>query len=521
MPNETVADDPQGDPSIGRGIAEARERFEGAWREGRRPRLEDHLTEASGPVRPVLLRELLTVELTHRRLSGEHPEAEEYRGRFPDYPEVVEETLEIRGPGDPALDATQAEPSDGPRAENWPEVPGYEILDVLGRGGMGVVYRAKQLHLDRICALKAISAEGSGGDEAAHRFLAEAKALAAVRHPNVVQIYHAGEHDGGLFFEMEYVEGGSLAHRLLGVPWSPSRAARLIDSVARAVDEVHHHRIVHRDLKPANILLTADGTPKVADFGLAKRIDPGANLTLVGVILGTPSYMAPEQAKGMTNAIGVATDVYALGAILYELLTGEPPFRGKSKLDLLDKIKTAEPAPPSRVAPGIPADLDAVCLKCLRKEPAERYETAVDLAEDLRRFLNGEPTLARPTAVPKREEPRRSPLVPILSGLAVVVSLACLAILLYGRPGRDKEEAPKPEPNAFGVPYVIQPGEYPMSIAARMLGDGRRWKEIRKDDGQFLTDEDAKNLVPGQTLYLPTNRTPPGGDAPGGTTGTP
>ncbi len=499
----------KGSPTDDRAIAEARERFEGAWRSGGRPRIEDQLGETSGPARVELLRELLTVELARRREIGEAPTLRDYQDRFPDDSRVVEETLA----GVAGLAATIPAPVGASGTFDDPKVPGYEILAELGRGGMGVVYRARQLQLGRVCALKTVSAVGG---EAAHRFLAEAKAIATVRHPNVVQIYHSGQHEGGLFFEMEYVEGGSLAQRLTGAPWTPSRAARLIDAVARAVDEVHHHRIVHRDLKPANILLTAEGTPKVADFGLAKSLEPGANVTMAGVILGTPSYMAPEQAQGMAKAVGVATDVYALGAILYELLTGETPFRGTTKLEVIEKIKVAEPTPPSRLAPGISPDLEAVCLKCLRKAPAERYDSAVDLAEDLRRVINGEPTLARPSAASAKAEPRRSLLVPILATAGLVLSLACLALVLSSRRDRDKDENSKPGPGALGVPYVIQAGEYPMSIAARLLGDGKRWKEIRKEDGQFLTDEDARTLLPGQTVYLPQFRTPPGESPPSG-----
>jgi serine/threonine-protein kinase len=318
-----------------------------------------------------------------------------------------------------------------------PSVAGYEVRGELGRGGMGVVYLARQVGLNRPCALKMILAGAHAGGEAVRRFQAEAEAIARLKHPNIVQIYASGEHDGRPFFEMEYVEGGSLDRALDGTPRLPREAARLIETVARAVGEAHRLGIVHRDLKPGNILVAADGAPKVADFGLAKALGADSDLTRSDSVLGTPSYMAPEQAGGHAKEAGPAVDVYALGAILYELLVGRPPFRGASVLETLEQVKTAEPVPPSRLVPGLPRDLETIALKCLQKEPARRYESAAALAEDLRRFAAGEPTRARPIGAAERawRWARRHPGVAVLSTTLVVTLAMGLAVmtLLWAR----------------------------------------------------------------------------------------
>ncbi len=275
-------------------------------------------------------------------------------------------------------------------------VPGYEVLGELGRGGMGVVYKARQVGLNRTVALKMILvAECAGGQDRA-RFKAEGEAVARLQHPNVVQIHEVGEHDDRPFFSMEFVDGGSLAHKARGGPLPPRAAAGLVETLARAMHAAHEYGVVHRDLKPANVLLSADGTPKIADFGLAKRLDVDAGQTRTGSVLGTPSYMAPEQADGRTKEVGPAADVYALGAILYELLTGRPPFKGETAMHTLFQVLSVEPVPPARLRTGVPADLNVICLKCLEKNPRDRYASAAALAEDLRRFLNGEVIAARP-----------------------------------------------------------------------------------------------------------------------------
>jgi serine/threonine-protein kinase len=284
------------------------------------------------------------------------------------------------------------------RADPVPDLPhvrGYEVHEVLGRGGMGVVYKAWHERLHRPVALKMLLSGVNARTEELERFLREAEAVAGLRHPNIVHVYDVGDADGRPYFTMEFVEGGSLSQQIQGVPQPVHKAAVLTATVADAVHAAHQSGIVHRDLKPANILLTSDGTPKVTDFGLARRLEGGGCLTLSGAALGTPSYMAPEQARGDKGATGPATDVYALGAILYELLTGRPPFRSETAAVTLQQVLTEEPAPPARLNSRVPRDLETICLKCLSKQAARRYASAKDLAEDLRRFECGESIAAR------------------------------------------------------------------------------------------------------------------------------
>jgi WD40 repeat protein len=271
-----------------------------------------------------------------------------------------------------------------------PSVPGYEIVRVLGRGGMGIVYEALQVGLKRHVALKMILAGPHADPAELARFQAEAEAVARLLHPNIVQVFEVGAHQRQPYLTLEFVGGGSLADRLRGAPQAPCDAAALVETLARAMHAAHQKGIVHRDLKPANVLLTADGTPKVTDFGLAKRIDEATGPTRTGAVLGTPSYMAPEQASGK-KSVGPAADVYALGAILYEMLTGRPPFQGPTPLDTVLQVLSDEPVPPTRLQPKAPRDLEWICLKCLHKEPHRRYADAGQLADELRRHLAGEP----------------------------------------------------------------------------------------------------------------------------------
>ncbi len=317
-----------------------------------------------------------------------------------------------------------------------PALPGYEILGVLGRGGMGVVYQARQVKLDRLVAVKMILAGGHAGAEEVARFRSEAQAVARLRHPNVVQIHEVGEADGHPFFALEFVEAGTLAGRIREAPLPARAAAQLVETLARAMHHAHGQGIVHRDLKPSNVLLAADGTPKITDFGLAKHIDADAGRTPTGAILGTPGYMAPEQAAGKTQELGPAVDTYALGAILYELVTGRPPFRAETPLDTVLLVLHEEPVAPRFLQPKLPHDLETICLKCLEKEPARRYATAEALADDLRRFLDQEPIRARPTSRLERlgKWARRKPAAAALAGVSLLAALAVLAsVALYAR----------------------------------------------------------------------------------------
>jgi serine/threonine-protein kinase len=312
-------------------------------------------------------------------------------------------------------------------------VPGYDLLGVLGRGGMGVVYQARQQGLKRLVALKMILAGSHAGPAEVARFQAEAEAVARLQHPNIVQVYEVGKHGGYPFLSLEYVGGGSLAQRFTGTPQPPPEAARLVETLARAMHYAHQRGILHRDLKPANVLLTEDGIPKVADFGLAKQLDVQTGQTQSGSILGTPSYMAPEQAAGLTHALGPAVDIYALGAILYEALTGRPPFTGATALDTLDQVRNQESVPPSRLQPKVPVDLETICLKCIQKEPTKRYASALDLADDLRRFLNREPIRARPTSRAERLQRwcRRNPVVASLVAAVAVLLVSGTAVATH------------------------------------------------------------------------------------------
>jgi serine/threonine-protein kinase len=328
-----------------------------------------------------------------------------------------------------------------------PRIPGYEVEAVLGRGGMGIVFRARHLRLGRLVALKMALAGAYAEPRERGRLQREAEAEARLRHPNIVQLYDVGEHEGRLYFTMEFVEGGSLSRKLAGQPQPAGPAAELVATLARAMQLAHASGIIHRDLKPANILLTADGTPKIADFGLARRGEGGPELTVTGARLGTPSYMAPEQALGKASAIGPAVDVYALGAVLYELLTGRPPFHAETAAETQRQVIAEEPAPPSRLNAKVPRDLETICLKCLHKAPEGRYGSAEALAEDLQRFLRGEPIAARPAGPLERagkwvrRHPTASALLTAILLLVLLVAGASLWLVVQRARLRDAVEA--------------------------------------------------------------------------------
>jgi WD40 repeat protein/serine/threonine protein kinase len=456
---------------LARQVDQVCDRFEEAWLAGARPRIESFLNEVSATGRPVLAGELLRVELEHRYRAGDRPTLEEYQGRFPDQLDLVAVLLHR------AAAAAGA-------ASLPPCIPGYEILGVLGQGGMGIVYRARQVALNRLVALKMIRAGAYAAEHERARFRREAEAAAPLRHPNIVPVYEVGEHDGYPFLALEYVEGGSLADRLRGTPQPPREVAELVEILARAIHYAHEHGVVHRDLKPANVLLApnpkletrstkseirnpkheirnpkastleenakpedgassdfglgasdfsaeefriSDFSPKVTDFGLAKDLDSDLGQTSSGAIVGTPSYMAPEQASGVPGAVGPAADVYALGAVLYEALTGRPPFKGAGVLETLEQVRSHEPVPPRRLQPKVPRDLETICLKCLEKGPARRYPDAAALADDLHAFRDGKPIQARPVGSWERtvKWARRRPAVAALA--AAVVAITALA----------------------------------------------------------------------------------------------
>jgi WD40 repeat protein len=420
------------------------DRFEQAWRRGARPQLEDYLPQGSEHDPRELFADLLTIELAYRRRLGEQPTIEVYEDRFPNLagclpaifsrdatraaPELTNGRVEPSTEVSSTNQALNPPPADGRAVTRppIPSVPGYEMLGELGRGGMGVVYLARHIRLDRLCALKMISAGELADPAVAARFFAEATTVARLDHPHIVQIYHIGDHAGVPYFEFEYVRGGSLAARLDGTPWPPKNAASLAESLAIAMEEAHRLGIVHRDLKPSNILITAEGEPKITDFGLAKLLGGGSDLTRTDSILGTPSYMAPEQAWGHAREVGPRADVYAVGAILYELLTGRPPFKGADALETVEQVKSVEPVAPSRLQPGLPRDLETICVTCLQKEPGRRYASALALADDLRRYQRGEPIRARRSGRAEQAWKwcRRNPVMATLTGVSAVLLLS-------------------------------------------------------------------------------------------------
>ncbi|HEX4590786.1 MAG TPA: serine/threonine-protein kinase, partial [Gemmataceae bacterium] len=376
----------------------------------------------------------------------------------PEYPTLARQTGDWHA-------ATLGPGSDpGPAAPPLPvdAVPGYELLGEIGRGGMGVVYRARHLGLNRVVALKMVLAGPHARTSDLRRFRSEAEAVARLQHPNVVQVYDVGDANGLPFLSLELC-AGSLADRLDGTPWQAKPAAELVETLARAVHAAHQAGVLHRDLKPANVLVSDCGLQladsqsshadfvhrdpvfqsairnpksaiKITDFGLAKRLDgSGGGPTVTGALLGTPPYMAPEQA-GRTSgtdqspAVGPAVDVYALGAILYELLTGRPPFLAASPLDTLLQVTNDEPVPPTRLNPKTPRDLQTICLKCLEKEPGRRYPAAAALADDLHCYLSDEPITARPASPWERgwKWAKRRPAQAAL----VAVTLTALVVLL-------------------------------------------------------------------------------------------
>jgi serine/threonine protein kinase len=338
-------------------------------------------------------------------------------------PNAATMTLEHRG------DVTIA-PAATPPAPPVPQrVGNYTILGTLGRRGLGVVYEARHHILQRVVALKMVVAAQHADPSTLSRFQLEAQAVAQLQHPNIVQIFDIGYQDGLPYLALEYVDGGSLARQLRDRSFSAHQAAELLQPVARAIHYAHERGIVHRDLKPSNLLLTADGIPKITDFGLAKLLTGGPDQTRSGEILGTPAYMAPEQASGEAHRVGPGADIYALGAILYELLTARPPFRGDTAFDTVEQVRTLEPVPPRRLRAEVPRDLETICLKCLDKEPARRYPSAEALAEDLGRFLAGEPITARASCAWERAVKwvKRNPAVAALYAIAAATSLASAA----------------------------------------------------------------------------------------------
>ena len=421
------------------------------WARGERVLVEDYLKEFADLLGdPEVLLDLIYHEVIVREEFGDAPGLEEYLGRFPQLARQLGDQFELHAAlndtqwldkgGATGLDPVTTLANAGRAASDaWASIPGYELIRELGRGGMGVVYLAWQTGLNRLTALKMILAGDFTRTRDRVRFRNEAEAVARLEHPNLVRIYEIGEHDGRPYFSMEYVPGGSLAHALRSTPLPPGKAAALAQTLARAAHAVHERAVVHRDLTPNNVLLGADGEPKIVDFGLAKLVVGGGDQTESGDILGTPSYMAPEQAGGRSKEVGPAADVYALGAILYEMLTGRPPFKAETPLETLLQVVNHDPVAPRRLQPKLPRDLETVCLKCLEKDPTKRYATAQAFADDLARFLAGEPILARQVGAWGRvvKWAKRRPAIAALLVVCAVGALAAFAAVTWeGRQAR-------------------------------------------------------------------------------------
>jgi serine/threonine protein kinase/tetratricopeptide (TPR) repeat protein len=477
--------------------------FEAAWQKALQgdppPQIETYIGAATQSERAELRNELTVIEQSFRRRlaerSGGAGEQTNERGGLADpstqtadyAPGPSPEPLTPAEPAAPpptvsvAPDSAGAsgEPTDDPAtAAAIPPSAApadYTILGILGRGGMGVVYKARQRSLKRLVALKMLLAGANAPQSHLSRFYTEAEAVASLQHPNIVQIHEVGEHGGLPYFSLEFVAGGSLEKKIGGNPLPAREAAQLVQTLARAMSHAHQHGVIHRDLKPANVLLTVDGMPKITDFGLAKRLDDGdSKQTRAGAILGTPSYMAPEQADGEVQNVGPLADVYALGAVLYELLTGRAPFRGATLLDTLEQVRKQESVPVRQLQPKVPRDLETICLKCLQKVPAKRYASAEALADDLRRFLAGEPIRARPVGLPERmwRWCQRNPRTTALSATVVIllVSLTALTVAAGVRGSRERQAVA--EAGRLARQRLAQ------AAAAVATGDHRRAQDI-------------------------------------------
>jgi serine/threonine protein kinase/Tfp pilus assembly protein PilF len=453
--------------------AEQRQR----WQQGEPLLVESYLERQPAlRGRPEAVLDLIYNEIVLREERGDRPRLEEYLERFPQFASQLPRQFEVHqaiegGPHWGLLTAaTVLEPAPPPApAAVLPEgaaLPGYEILGELGRGGMGIVYKARQRSLKRLVALKMILAGARASAQDRSRFRIEAEAVARLQHANIVQIHEIGEHEGLPYFSLELVDGPSLEQIIGGRPQPPTEAARMVQTLARAIAHAHQQGIIHRDLKPSNILLErgegrgardekeADSSsplaprpsslvPKITDFGLAKLLDTGAGGTRTKEFLGTPSYVAPEQAAGRAREVGPAADVYSLGAILYELLTGQPPFLGDTPLATLERVCRQEPVPPRRLRPDVTRDLETICLKCLEKEPGRRYASAMDLADDLGRFLAGEPIRSRPAGPVERlrKWARRRPATAAVLAVSSAALMALgLFFLWHERDVRDRQE---------------------------------------------------------------------------------
>jgi eukaryotic-like serine/threonine-protein kinase len=415
------------------------ETFECRWRNGDRRQIEDVLEKIEAGDRPALLEELLILEIELRRAIGERPSLSEYRSRFPATLELVEAAFAQAAGSSPASCETVMVIR-GARTTSNQEgailgptldlIGDYQVLEEIARGGMGVVYKARQRGANRLVALKMILSGQMASADERERFLREAELAANLDHQHIVPIYEVAEFQGCPYFSMKLIDGESLSHQIkmrkrAGAKYDPKSAARLMTTIARAVEYAHERGFLHCDLKPSNILIDREGRPYVTDFGLAKRASEDSAVSLSGAIMGTPSYMAPEQASGLRKGLRSTTDVYGLGVIFYELLTGRAPFRGESVPETVVAVLERDPTPPRELRPEVPKELETICLKCLEKSPQDRYASAAALADELDRYLQGE-VIDATTVIPRlRRWNRREPeLVARLGGLFLVALIS-------------------------------------------------------------------------------------------------
>jgi serine/threonine-protein kinase len=429
--NKPVPTRPAGDSERVPALSQVLEQQRRSWMQGDRCPVEFFLQQEPGlwSARDAVL-DLIYHEILLREQQGERPQLGEYVERFPHLAGELDDQFQVDGALEAPFLAGAAAPSgtDQAVATGFPILPGYQLLEILGRGGMGVVYKARQVALNRLVAVKMLLAGAFAGTPDSARFRSEAEIVARLQHPHIVQIYEIGEYEGRPFMVLELLEG-SISRVTGGAAVLPSQAAGWVETLARAVHHAHQRGIIHRDLKPANVLQSADGILKIADFGLAKIMSgTDGGQTQTGLILGTPGYMAPEQAECRTAETGPRTDVYGLGAILYELLTGRPPFQGGSIPELLEQVRLEEPQPPRRLQPQVPRDLETICLRCLHKDPGRRFGSAANLADELSAFLAGEPIATRRVGPVERlaqwARRRRTDAILLGTGMMLLAGLA-------------------------------------------------------------------------------------------------
>ncbi len=499
------------DLALARRIDAICRRYEADWRAARSPSIAEYLGDVPEAGRQALRRELEALdreirETVEQPTDPDRPPAPAVAEMSPvgvavddadSLPNPEQPTTAIPRSGDAATEAHF-----GPRDRLSAETPNllrirdfgdYEIVRELARGGMGVVFLARQVSLNRPVAIKMILA-GQLADEAdVRRFHTEAEAAANLDHPGIVPIHEVGQHEGQHYFSMGFVDGPSLAQRLADGPITPREAAELMARVAEAIAYAHRRGLIHRDIKPGNILLDRDGSPRITDFGLAKRVESDSALTASGQIMGTPSYMPPEQADGRGAAAGPKADVYAIGATLYALATGRPPFQAATPMDTILQVIHQEPVPPRRLNAGIPRDLETICLKCLEKDPARRYATAEALVDELRRFLDGKPILARPVGPHERawRWSRRNRLAAALLTVVALLTAAGTATItgLWLRADNLRQKAVSAEGRTrVALAQAVDAGERADRARGEAVAAGRRAEASAATARQAVND---------------------------------